>query len=155
MIREAQCHEITTIVGMLHRMIAEMAVCGGYAPSTIDSDWQAFADSIEDQMTCGTYRCFMADLEQPEGIVGCTAGEIITLKGVLAPKKILHINAVYVLPTFRRSGIASQLLETLMNWGKTKGCQMCDLNVGVHNPVKGLYEKHQFKDFRLQMVREL
>ena len=155
MIREAHCKEITIITGMIRRMVEETAACGGYPPSTNESDWKAFADVIAEQMTRETYRCFMADLKQSDRIVGCTAGEIITLSSVLAPRKILHINAVYVLPAFRRSGIASQLLETLMGWGKTQGCQMCDLNVGVHNPAKALYEKHQFKGFRLQMVREL
>ena len=155
MIREAQHDDIAMITCMLRRMVEDMAAYGGHAVSQDESDWKEFANVIKNQMTDKKYQYLMADLNQSKEVVGCTAGEIIMLGGVFAPKKILHISAVYVFPAFRRSCIASQLLEALMDWGRTEGCQLCDLNVNVHNPARRLYEKYQFEEFRLQMVRAL
>ena len=85
--------------------------------------------------------------------VGIAAAELITLGGVFAPKKTLHISAVYVLPPFRRVGIGSALLTRILDWGRAAGSERCDLNVLTNNPAKSLYEKHGFSVLEVKMVR--
>jgi GNAT superfamily N-acetyltransferase len=83
------------------------------------------------------------------------AARIVGLTEAFAPKKTLHISAVYVVPAHRRHGMARRLLEAALDWGRQAGCVEADLNTLVHNPARALYERLGFTAFELKMVRRL
>jgi GNAT superfamily N-acetyltransferase len=77
------------------------------------------------------------------------------LGGGFAPKKTLHISAIYVLPQFRRGGIGGRLIARILDWGRAAGSELCDLNVLSENPAKSLYETCGFSVLEVKMVRSL
>ena len=57
-----------------------------------------------------------------------------------------HITNIAVHPTYRKQGIASKLLEELLNYCKNQGCTAYTLEVRSSNiAAQSLYEKHGFK----------
>lgn len=57
-----------------------------------------------------------------------------------------HITNIAVHPTYRKQGIASKLIEELLDYCKSQGCIACTLEVRSSNiAAKSLYEKHGFK----------
>ena len=57
-----------------------------------------------------------------------------------------HITNIAVHPTYRKQGIASKLLEELLDYCKSQGCIAYTLEVRISNiAAKSLYEKHGFK----------
>lgn len=57
-----------------------------------------------------------------------------------------HITNIAVHPNYRKQGIASKLLEELLNYCKNKGCIAYTLEVRSSNKAaKALYEKYNFK----------
>jgi ribosomal protein S18 acetylase RimI-like enzyme len=87
--------------------------------------------------------------------VGVAGAQLSALGGAFAPKKTMHINAIYVVPESRRAGIATRLLEELLAWGRAAGGEQCDLNVLANSPAKALYERHGFSAFQLKLIRSL
>jgi GNAT superfamily N-acetyltransferase len=153
-IRPAVQDEATWVAAMIRRMVEEMASYGGHAPATAQSAWECLARTVADQINSADARYLIAESPQHErvGVVGAT---LATLDDVLAPKKLLHISAVYVLPPARGAGIGSRLMTAILAWGRASGCELCDLNVVARNPAKSLYEKHGFSVFEFKMMRPL
>jgi GNAT superfamily N-acetyltransferase len=87
--------------------------------------------------------------------IGLGGARINTLEGVLAPKKIIHISVVYVLPSFRRTGVASKLMSQILDWGRHAGGDYFALNVVVGNPARSLYQKFGFSDAAINMTRPI
>ena len=57
-----------------------------------------------------------------------------------------HITNIAIHPNYRRQGIASMLLEKLLDYCKNRGCVSYTLEVRSGNKAaKALYEKHNFK----------
>ena len=57
-----------------------------------------------------------------------------------------HITNVAVHPDFRKSGIDSKLIESMISYCKEHGCLAYTLEVRAGNtPARSLYEKHGFK----------
>jgi GNAT superfamily N-acetyltransferase len=87
--------------------------------------------------------------------IGLGGARITTLEGVFAPKKIIHISVVYVLPSFHRTGVASKLISQMLDWGRHVGGDYFDLNVVVGNPARSLYQKFGFSDAAINMTRPI
>jgi len=137
-------------------MVEEMASFGGHAVSTVEVSWTVLAQAITEELTQPEYGYFLAaHAEAPTTPLGLVAARIVGLTGVFAPKKTLHISAVYVVPRCRRQGLAQRLLEAALAWGRHAGCVEADLHVLVHNPARALYERLGFTVFELAMVRLL
>lgn len=71
---------------------------------------------------------------------------------IFREREMLHVSTIYVLPAQRGRGIAAQLLEAALDWGRERGCTEADLNVLVSNPAQHLYRKLSFVDHRLNML---
>ena len=57
----------------------------------------------------------------------------------------MEVKRMYVLPTFRGRGIASQILATLEDWAKELGYTACVLETGLMLPEAiALYTKQQY-----------
>src|SRR5207244_1163214 len=87
--------------------------------------------------------------------LGVTGAELITLGGAFAPKRTIHVHVVYVLPKYRRGGVASALLRRILDWGRAVDAELCTLNVLANNPARSLYDKNGFSEFELKLARSL
>ena len=57
-----------------------------------------------------------------------------------------HITNIAVHPNYRKQGIASKLIEELLNYCKSQGCIAYTLEVrSTNKAARALYEKHNFK----------
>src|SRR5262245_2218418 len=151
-LRDARDGEAGFIVQMIRNMVTDMAGYGGNAPATDHAAWEKIAATVAEELKGTSAKYVIAETAGGDA-VGIAAAELITLGGAFAPKKTLHISAVYVLPQFRRGGIGSALLTRLLDWGRTTGSEQCDLNVLGDNPARSLYERHGFSVQGLKMVR--
>src|SRR5215475_13384640 len=85
-----------------------MASYGGHAPTTDDAALENLAAAIGDELEGNNAKYLIAESVDGDP-VGLAAAKLITLDGVFAPEKTLHVSVVYVLPQFRRVGIGSTL----------------------------------------------
>ena len=86
---------------MIRHMVREMASYGGHAPATDEAAWEKMAIVIAGELKGNNAKYVMAESANGDAI-GVAGAALITLGGAFAPKKTLHISAIYVLPQFRR-----------------------------------------------------
>jgi GNAT superfamily N-acetyltransferase len=153
-IRDAGHDDVTWIVQMIHQMVEHLTRYGGHARATDGAASQKMEAMVADALKGGSTRYLIAQSANGDPL-GVAGAELITLGGAFAPKKTIHIHVVYVLPQFRRSGVASALLSQILDWGRTIGAEQCTLNVLANNPAKSLYDKSGFSAFELKLARPL
>src|SRR5215475_7448469 len=135
-IRDASHGDVPLIVQMIHRMVEDLTRYGGHAPATERAALQKMEAMIAEAIK-GDSKYLIAESADGDPL-GVTGAELITLGGAFAPKRTIHIHVVYVLPQFRRSGVASALLSQILDWGRTIGAEQCTLNVLANNPATPL-----------------
>lgn len=135
-------------------MLADMERHGGPAVALDDDAWRAVGEEIAGDLFAQHVRYVVAETAagDPVGIAGA---KVITLGGAFAAARLAHVSAVYVVPSHRRSGLGTRLLEHLLAWGREAGCERCSLNALVGNPARALYERLGFSAFEIAMVRPL
>ena len=74
---------------------------------------------------------------------------------VFAPRRMVHIHALYVQPGWRKKGVGGKLLEAALEWGRQNGCQEAELNVLAGSPARALYESMGFVPFEVNLRRSL
>jgi GNAT superfamily N-acetyltransferase len=153
-LRDARDDEAAFIVQMIREMVTDMAGYGGNAPATDGAAWEKITLTVADELKGSSTKYVIAETVGGDA-VGVAGAELITLGGAFAPKKTLHITAIYVVPQFRGGGIGSALVTSILDWGRAAGTERCDLNVLTKNPAKSLYEKHGFSVLAVKMVRSL
>lgn len=153
-IREARDDEAEWIVVMICQMVEDMSHYGGHTPAPAESVQEKLIPIITALIKDNDAQYLIAESPQ-HGRVGVVGAELEMLGGALAPKKSLDISVVYVLPQFRRCGIATRLLSAITSWGQAAGYEECSLNVVSGNPAKLLYEKQGFLVFEFKMMRPL
>jgi len=153
-IRDASADDAPFISQMIRRMTEDMASYGGHAPATENTAWQKIEAVVADELKGGINKYLIAESASGDPL-GVTNAELITMGGAFAPKKTIHIHVVYVLPPFRRSGVASALLSQILDWGRAVGAEQCTLNVLANNPARSLYDKIGFSEFELKLVRPM
>ena len=78
-------------------------------------------------------------------VVACLDGELAGYMGMLALAGEGDITNVAVAPRYRRRGIACQMLETALEWGKEMGLSEFTLEVRIGNQAAiSLYESLGF-----------
>jgi len=81
----------------------------------------ALGDSLilvaQDKEIVGFLMCAITDLRDPQWKIG----------------KMGHIGAVYVVPAYRRRGIAAALMKEALKWMKNREVEYVDLNVVAQN----------------------
>jgi GNAT superfamily N-acetyltransferase len=153
-LRDARADEAKLIVPMVRRMVADMAGYGGHAPALDEAPWDKLAAEIAKDLGGCRTKFVVAQSSEGEWL-GVAGGELITLGGAFAPEETLHISVVYVVPQFRRAGIARRLVAVLLDWGRASGATECDLNVLGKNPARTLYERLGFAVLEVKMVLPL
>jgi len=153
-LRGATPDDVGMIVAMIRRMVADMASHGGHTAAgeaaSSDEATAAIARDLADPR-----RRFVVAQSHAGDWLGVAGGALATLGGFFAPKETLHVSVVYVVPEFRRAGIARALLKSLLAWGCAAGAGECDLNVLAGNPARRLYETLGFAPFQVKMVLPL
>lgn len=72
--------------------------------------------------------------------------------GLFEQKPLVHISDVYVMPEYRRRGVATALVTHGIAFARKKGIGLVTLGVLANCPAIGLYEKLGFKVHRLSMT---
>jgi ribosomal protein S18 acetylase RimI-like enzyme len=152
--RDARVDEASFIVQLIRHMVVDMAAYGGHAPTADSTALDKLETAVADELKGTNAKYVIAESVNGDAF-GIAAARLITLGGPFAPKKVLHISVVYVLPEFRRGGIGAALLARILEWGRAAGGEECELNVLSTNPAKSLYEKHGFSVVEVKMVRSL
>jgi ribosomal protein S18 acetylase RimI-like enzyme len=153
-VRDARFDESKYITEMTRQMVSDMERYGGRTPSTDASAWDKHAVRVAEELKTSNSKYLIA--ENSNGTrIGVGAARIDILEGIFAAKRIVHLSVVYVLPSFRRAGVGSQLISQLLKWGDNVGGDYFDLNVVVGNPAKLLYEKFGFSDVAVNMTRPM
>ncbi|MBS4223119.1 GNAT family N-acetyltransferase [Bacillus sp. FJAT-49682] len=62
---------------------------------------------------------------------------------------------IFVLPKYRKQGIAEKLFFEAFEYLKEEGCKIVQLNVFAENPAKHLYQKLGFREISTIMERQL
>ena len=153
-IRDASTDDAPLISHMIRRMTEDMASYGGHPPATENAAWQKIEAMVADELKGGNNKYLIAESANGDPL-GVTNAELVTLGNAFAPKRTIHIHVVYVLPPFRRSGVAGSLLVRILDWGRAVGAEQCMLNVLANNPARSLYDEHGFSPFELKLVRSL
>jgi GNAT superfamily N-acetyltransferase len=155
-LRRAHPGDTDTIVDLLHRMLKEMAALGGHpvAEGSRAAAWlgQRCAATVEDP----EHLFLLAEAQVLEvEPVGLVEASITRPPPVFRTRRVLHIHAVYVLPGYRRRGIALRLLEAALEWGRAHSCAEAELNTLCRNPARYLYESLGFTAAEVEMRRIL
>jgi GNAT superfamily N-acetyltransferase len=98
-------------------------------------------------------RCMVTEMAL--STVGFAAANLGSLDTIFAAKKRLHISAVYTEPNVRRQGIARQLIQKALDWGRHMNAEEADLNMLVASPSRRLYEHLGFQEHEISMVMNL
>ncbi len=153
-VRDARQDEAGFIVEMIRLMVTDMANHGGHAPATDGTAWENMSVSFAAELQRHDCKYVIAEAANRDRI-GVAGAEQRTLGGAFAPKKVMHINVVYVLPRARCHGIGETLIATILDWGRSIGSEQCDLNVLSKNPARVLYEKFGFATVEIKMMCSL
>jgi ribosomal protein S18 acetylase RimI-like enzyme len=152
--RDAREDKAPLIMQLIRHMVADMVAHGGHAPTADSTAVEKLEAAVADELKGNDAKYVIAESVNGDAL-GIAGTRLITLGGPFAPKKVLHISVVYVLPQFRRGRIGGALLARILEWGRAAGGEECDLNVLSTNPAKSLYEKHGFSVVEVKMVRSL
>jgi GNAT superfamily N-acetyltransferase len=156
-IRKLSHQDIETIVEYLQAMLDDMASFGGhhiFQDSDSGSNW--LRDCIQPQIDSPDRLFLGIQLDTVSSqLIGILEASIANLPSVFLPKSSLHIHAIYVVPAYRRSGVARLLMEAAFQWGRDQGCIEVDLHVLQNSPAKLLYEGLGFGAFQIEMRRKL
>lgn len=152
--RRARLEEARVIVDMTRSMVCEVERYGGRAASDDVAAWDAHVVGVTEQLKQDDFLGLFADAMDSERIGICVA-RIDVLDGVLARKRVVHISALYVLPAYRRGGVAGGLLRRTLEWGHGQGGDFFDLDVAAENPAISLYRKFGFAETMFNMTRPL
>jgi GNAT superfamily N-acetyltransferase len=131
-----------------HDMLVESHVAGtGFVPDWRDRLQRDFAA----QMTDGTMEWFLA--EDAGHIVGTAAAFLTRNTGNILLDLQATLAGIYVVPGYRRKGIARELTLRAIAWCKDRGCVRVRLQASEAG--RPLYESLGFKTFREMMKLDL
>jgi ribosomal protein S18 acetylase RimI-like enzyme len=89
-------------------------------------------------------------------IVGYVLGDLYKRPPNFKMGKVGHLYDAYVLPAYRKRGMAKKLVAELFKWFKSKGMTYVSLETDIRNKV-GLaaWKRLKFKEFMVNMKRKL
>ncbi len=120
-IRPATAGDLETIVGHRVAMFRDM----GYSEEVLARVETVSRDLLRPALEDGSYYSLLAEIED-HGVVGGAGVFILPWPGY--QQRRAWIQNVYVLPAFRRNGIARQLMQTLLAWCRAEGLDSVSLH---------------------------
>jgi ribosomal protein S18 acetylase RimI-like enzyme len=155
-IRHGTAEDSKLITDLIRCMVTEMALYGGHTVNDSPEVWSSMAELVKANSIRKDYIYLIASYGSPvQTTVGFAAANLESLDNIFAAKKRLHISAVYTDPNVRRQGIARQLIQKVLDWGRRMNAEEADLNVLVANPSRRLYERLGFQPHETSMVMKL
>lgn len=89
-------------------------------------------------------------------IIGMILGKIVNTLSIIKFKKRGYISNLYILPKYRRKGIAKKLVRELIEWFKSHNIKNLRLEVYSKNkPALNIYDKLGFKEYAIKMKKDL
>ena len=141
-IRHGTAEDSKLITDLIRCMVTEMALYGGHTVNDSPEVWSSMAELVKANSIRKDYIYLIASFRSPVlTTVGFAAANLGSLDTIFAAKKRLHISAVYTDTNVRRQGIARQLIQKALDWGRLMNAEEADLNVLVANPSRRLYER--------------
>ena len=155
-IRHATADDAKLITDLIRCMVTEMALYGGHAVNDSPEVWSSMAELVKANSIRKDYIYLIARFRSTvQTTVGFAAANLESPDNIFAAVKRLHISAVYTNPNVRRQGIARQLIQKALDWGRRMNAEEADLNVLVANPSRRLYERLGFQPHEISMVMKL
>jgi GNAT superfamily N-acetyltransferase len=155
-IRQGTAEDAALITDLIRAMVVDMALYGGHALNHSPEAWSAMREQVK--VSCGRpdFIYFIASHGSPvKRIAGLAAANIEPLEAIFAAKTRLHLSTVYTIPPLRRQGVARQLIEKVLEWGREMKAEEADLNVLAASPARRLYEGLGFQVHEISMVMKL
>ena len=151
-IREMTHEDIPTVVELLLGMLNDMAVLSEQVMALDNQAAAWLAGRARASLQDDQHTFLLADpAETVQPPVGVVEASIVQPHPVFAARQTLHIHSVYVLPRWRRQGIARQMMVEMLNWGRRQNCVDAELNVLAGNSALRMYERLGFSVFQLEM----
>jgi GNAT superfamily N-acetyltransferase len=147
-------NDAPAIAGYMRSMLLFTEKLGWHKVNRSNKKWNETITHIKKMIGSNPNRAFFM-AKVGDRAVGFAEAVIEDLPIVLAPKKALHISAVYVEEEFRKNGIGKALVRRLVQWGKRFPVMEINLGVHVKNPAIKLYEDLGFQASRLEMVKRI
>jgi len=151
-VRDVRQDEAKHVMEMTRLMVLDMQRYGGRIAATDESVWNKIAVDISEELSGDQHKYFIAETANFNRI-GISGARVVTLGGAFAPKKIVHLSVVYVLPDYRRLGVATKLISRTLEWGHILRADYFDLNVLVANPARSLYQRFGFSEVAVNMIK--
>lgn len=94
--------------------------------------------------------------EARDQIVGFALGTLKPRPPFSKVKIIGFIDDVYILPAYRRQGIAGQLLNEMQIWFRKRGIRYVELTVHVQNVIgQSVWKKYGFSECVIKMRKKI
>lgn len=111
--------------------------------SGVVTDWQSrLTGHFQSEMNAGRMRWLVAECDG--AIVGTAAAIVQSRGGDISLDKAAMLAGIYVLPRYRRRGIARELTQRAIAWCKAQGCKIVKLHAS--NAGRPLYASLGFID---------
>ena len=152
-IRSVSSSEAEKIVKELWLPLAqEMESISDYNRLEEDLDLESTIEHKKDDIQSENSYMFVAeDSEDMIGFISATVEESIP---IFSRGDKLKINEVYVLPEYRRKGVASELMDRIEELAEDRKVETVELSVDVENDsAQELYRKHGFEAGRKRMIK--
>lgn len=126
-----------------------------YRPHTLRPDVRSdgleyYRDRLEDAETV-TYL-----VRRDDRLVGYATAERRTPPPIYEQEPWCHLDELFVVEPARRSGVASELLDHVESWARSRGCTHLRLNVDATNlAARDLYDATGFETVRHAMCKPL
>ena len=144
-VRKAVPQEALVITTFLREMVNAIAAVGAPVPVHDEQKWQDIRVNVEAAIEHDERIYLLAEQSGEEKKpVGFIEASIFSLPVVYEPKKILHVHSLYVIDSERRKGVATQMMKSMLAYGKEKKCTEAELDTLVANPARGMFEKLGF-----------
>ncbi|MFB6204389.1 MAG: GNAT family N-acetyltransferase [Candidatus Nanohaloarchaea archaeon] len=152
-IREARRDEASRVVEELWMPLArEMEEVADYNALSEDAEQKQkeYRNDLLDELERVTF------VAEEDGFVGFVSAKIEEPPPVFARGDTLHIAELYVREDHRRQGLATRLMENVLEWGRERGCEAVELNVDTPNrEAIEFYMEQGFEEARKVLRKEL
>jgi len=146
--RQGTDHDVPVLVQFWHDMLVESKVAG----SGLVADWRVRLERhFAEQMADGTLAWFVA--EEDGHIAGTAAAFLSSGRSNVLLDVTATLAGIYVVPGYRRRGIAREVTVRAMAWCMERGC--VSIRLQASEAGRALYESLGFRTFREMMKLDL
>ncbi|MBC2604339.1 GNAT family N-acetyltransferase [Puniceicoccus vermicola] len=147
--RFATVQDLPSIADLRFRMFDEIGTTGQLTDNFLSKTINFYTSEYENKV------CIHVVSESDNSIIGCAGGLIRKdefLQASFKQPNYGYLMDVYVLPNFRRKGVARSMIEML--WGWFEASNISTVNLDASRLSGDLYEKLGFKS-SIQMTRKI